>query len=217
MNKYISALLVAALPVVLFSSCSSDDEPEAPEEKDPHTYVDLGLSVLWADCNIGAEKNTDFGDFYAWGETETKEEYTFGSYKFADQSENKCLDIGEICGTEYDVAHVLWGFDWRMPSSEEVQELVNECTWELISIGKVVGYHVIGPNGKSIFLPCAGYKYRTDHLYSGECGIYWCGTPQEYKDNSKAYCLYMDFKASSNSQYRYVGQSVRAVKPRAAN
>lgn len=212
MRKYISALLVAALPVVLFSSCS-DDEPETPEVKDPHAYVDLGLSVLWADCNVGAETATDFGGFYAWGETETKEDYSYGSYIHADE-EGNFLELGDICGTEYDVAHVDWGFDWRMPSCEEIQELVNECKWVWTAIDEVAGYQVTGPSGESIFLPAAGYMRKTTHDYEGENGSYWSGTPKE-KSTTDAYYLVFGSKVRFDYSWRYYGQTVRPVKPKA--
>lgn len=211
MNKYLSYLLFAAFSAVGISSCHSD-EPPTPEEKDPHTYVDLGLSVLWADCNIGAEKASDFGNYYAWGETETKEEYTYANYKFADEDGNHS-GPGDISGTENDVAHVLWGFGWRMPSCEEIQELINKCEWIWTAKDNMGGYNVTGPNGNSIFLPAAGYKTKTALNYEGENGSYWTVTPKEGSDTD-AYYLVFGSKYRFDYSWRYYGQTVRAVKPK---
>ena len=119
--------------------------------------VDLGLSVYWASCNLGASKPEEYGDYYAWGETAPKASYTMDNYSYYNSSTTEYIDIGnEISGTEYDAAHVNLGGDWRMPTKEEMQELINKCTWEWMQINGINGYKVIGPSGKSIFLPAAG-------------------------------------------------------------
>ena len=120
-----------------------------------HEYVDLGLSVRWATCNVGANNPEDYGDYYAWGETKTKKEYT----------EENCetyKNIGDIKGTSRDVAHVRWGSPWRMPTEEESQELIDNCDWEWTTLNGVEGSKVTSrKNGNSIFLPAAGWRYGT--------------------------------------------------------
>ena len=97
-----------------------------------HKAVDLGLSVKWATCNIGATKPEECGDYFAWGETSPKEVYTEETYLYYDAANNrKLIDIGtEISGTEYDAARKQWGDDWRMPAEEELYELLRDCLWQ---------------------------------------------------------------------------------------
>ena len=120
--------------------------------------VDLGLSVYWASCNLGASKPEEYGNYYAWGETSPKSDYTTDNYSYYNSSTTEYINIGsEISGTEYDAAHVNLGGDWRMPTKDEMQELKSKCTWKWIQISGINGYQVTGPSGKSIFLPAAGF------------------------------------------------------------
>lgn len=119
--------------------------------------VDLGLSVYWCSCNVGAEAPEEYGDYFAWGETKAKSSYTKANYSYYDSNTNVFTDIGDnICGTEYDAATVNLGSDWRMPTKTEIQELLTQCTWEWTQINGINGYVVTGPNNNSIFLPAAG-------------------------------------------------------------
>lgn len=142
--------------------------------------VDLGLSVKWASCNVGAESPEEYGDYFAWGETEEKSDYDWETYKWwsdangdGQSEENEMIDIGNnISGTKYDVAHVKWGGGWRMPTKNEIQELVDKCSWKMTIYSEVNGYLVTGPNGNSIFLPAAG----DNKSYNGHSGYYWAST-----------------------------------------
>lgn len=121
--------------------------------------VDLGLSVYWCSCNVGAEAPEEYGDYYAWGETKPKSSYTQANYSYYNNDTKVYTDIGEnICGTEYDAATVNLGSDWRLPTKDEMKELVDKCTWEWTQINGVNGYKVTGTNGNSIFIPAAGYS-----------------------------------------------------------
>lgn len=132
--------------------------------------VDLGLSVNWAGWNIGATSPEELGNRYAWGETETREKYTYENYKYYNP-DSIYTDIGyNISGTQYDAARKNWGGSWRMPTRVEMQELVDKCTWEWTSFNNSPGYKVIGPNGNSIFLP-AFQAYQTE-IYDEEKGEY---------------------------------------------
>ncbi len=135
--------------------------------------VDLGLSVKWAPYNVGASSPGSNGYFYCWGETFDKLYGHVYNYKYYDPLADGYIDIGDqISGTKYDVAKELWGKGWRMPTREEMQELVDECTWEATSSG----YKVTGPNGNSIFLTASGMMtYRGMPRGSSESGLYWCG------------------------------------------
>ncbi len=142
-----------------------------------HKYVDLGLSVKWATCNIGASKPEEYGDYYAWGETNTK-----SSYK-----EDNCTTYGkqmnDISGNpQYDVARKKWGVTWRMPTKAEMLELINSCTCQWTTQNGVKGYKVTGPNGNHIFLPAAGCRYGSSLVKDGYYGCYWGSTPYDHYD-----------------------------------
>ena len=142
-------------------------------------YVDLGLSVKWATFNVGATSPEDDGDYFAWGETETKETYSWATYKWGTSSnltKYNTTDGKTILDLDDDAAYVNWGGNWRMPSKEEVDELTQQCTWIWTTHNNVNGYKVTGPNGNSIFLPAAGYKGAGPTYPAGEDGLYWTNT-----------------------------------------
>ena len=165
---------------------ASFTEPEA---------IDLGLpsGVKWATFNVGASSPEDFGNYFAWGETETKSVYSWETYKWCSGSQNSLtkynsnpdfgvVDYKTALDPEDDVAHVRWGDNWRMPTYAEFDELVNECTWASMKMNDVEGKIVIGPNGNSIFLPQAG----EGGFPGGLLGDYWSST----KLGDYAQCLY---------------------------
>lgn len=174
--------------------------------------VDLGLSVKWAACNLGATKPEGFGNYYAWGETKTKSSYD------GDNSENS-YDLrrrGVIDGrgnltTKYDAARATWGGKWRMPTEDEFDELLDRCTWTWTEQKGVCGYKVVGPSGRSIFLPAAGLRYGTSSIFVGSNGLYWSSTAYE-SSSLDAYNLYFDSGSKSTGyNYRRNGRSVRPV------
>lgn len=179
-----------------------------------HEYVDLGLpsGLKWATCNVGASKPEDYGGYYAWGETEEKNDYSRDTYKYYDSSIGY-VDIGSnISGTQYDVAHVKWGSSWRMPTLDEIKELVDNCTWEWTTYNGVEGRLVTGPNGNSIFLPAAGYRYVTDFYDRGSYGRYWSAASIE---GGSDYACVLDFFSGYSNWYgwydRRNGFTVRPV------
>lgn len=184
------------------------------DEITPGQEVDLGLSVKWASCNVGASSPEEYGGYYAWGETEEKSDYYWGTYKYYNSNTMGCINIGSnISGTQYDVATVKWGNGWRMPTKEEFEELQTKCTWVAYTYNDVVGCKVTGPNGNSIFLPCAGCRYGTSLNLAGNFGVYWSGSLHEYYSDLAWYLDVYD------SGYRYVdsddrngGASVRPVR-----
>ena len=168
-----------------------------------HEWVDLGLpsGTKWATCNVGAESPEDYGDYFAWGETEPKSSYYESNYTYSINPTELPLDK--------DAAHVNWGGDWRMPTKAEQDELWEKCTWVRGTMNGVEGYTVTGHNGKSIFLPTTGYRYNYDLEQEGATGYYWSSSikPNDY---SSAYYL----RFGSNDLYRdrrYFGLSVRPV------
>ena len=146
-------------------------KPDAPTLT-PGEVVDLGLSVKWASCNLGASTPTEFGGYYAWGETSTKDEYTEDTYTYYDKSTNKYTDIGsEIGGTSYDAATVNLGKGWRMPSVGHLKELMM-CKHEWTQVDGVNGYLFTGPNGNTLFLPAAGSVIYTGVYNQGKGSYY---------------------------------------------
>jgi len=147
-----------------------------PDDNHPHA-IDLGLpsGTKWACCNVGADTPKGYGDYYAWGEIEEKEIYDWNTYIHCDGTEESCHDIGsDIAGTQYDVAHMKWGGSWVMPSSDQIIELVNNCTYTWTSINGVWCGHFTGPSGSTIILPGAGYRFLGDLYHDSSRGYYSC-------------------------------------------
>ena len=179
--------------------------------------VDLGLSVEWASQNIGAYTENDYGWYLAWGEMREKTEYSFDSYKFteADGSQNMIFLGRNISGTQYDVARYLWKGEWRLPTYEEVHDLIRLCNWKWVCQGDTYGFRVTGRNGNSIFLPAAGTDDKKSK--NTEC-LFWTGEMcpgfgrsayafQGNVDNATGK-LAGDIKG----YYRSIGLSVRPVR-----
>ena len=185
-------------------------------------YVDLGLSVKWATFNVGASKPEDYGDYFAWGETEPKEEYNWATYKWCEGTDktmtkyctnseygnNGFTDNKTILEPEDDAAHVLWGGKWRTPTDEELTELREKCTWTYTTRNAIEGYNIEGPNGNSIFLPAAGF-YFVDGYKSYGNGDYWSTKATNTNGACHLY-FYSDLHIRSSS-YRYFGFPIRAV------
>ena len=171
-----------------------------------HQWVDLGLSVKWATCNVGASSPSDYGGYYAWGETRTKSEYT------NDNCSTNGVNLGDISGdVRYDAARANWGGTWRLPTQAEMQELIGKCTWTWTSQGGHDGYRVTGPNGSSIFLPAAAYRYGSSFDSAGGDSGYWGSAPHESAAGG-AYNLYFSSSGHGLSwSSRGFGQSVRPV------
>lgn len=228
MKKYMITAAVAALQMVAvaqtvnvhfkngqtiqYPSSNVDYVDFSEKPADPTVssgqVVDLGLSVYWASCNLGAESPEEYGDYYAWGETKTKNSYTQKNYSYYDDNTKQFVDIGnDIAGTQYDAATVNLGNDWRMPTNQEFVELVDNCTLEWIQINGKNGYKVTGKNGNSIFLPAAGYcssitSYMNDWMF------YW--TSNSY-NKSKAYVFRRYDSYSLGLESIYNGFSIRPV------
>ena len=196
----------------------------SPSDVPAPEAVDLGLSVKWANMNVGAISPEDYGDYFAWGETEPKKEYLLLNYKFKLGTDYKCLfskyitkssygtvDNKTVLDPEDDAAHVNWGGSWRMPTDEECDELINNCTWTWTTENGVKGIKLTGPNGKSIFLPAAGYRYDADLVRAGSDGYYWSSS-LDTVDPARAWFVYFcSVNVFRRSYYRWYGLSVRPV------
>lgn len=176
--------------------------------------VDLGLpsGIMWASFNMGATKPEESGGFYAWGETEQKKTYTWENYIHCDGTENTCHDLGsDISGTEYDVAHVKWGVNWRMPSEKDFSELTNNCSTKWTTLNGVEGIQFTSKlNGNSIFLPFTG-----SNGYADSKGWYWLSTMSSSSLSSARPRLLEGSKLGlaiiSWDLGRYVGLSIRPI------
>ena len=152
-----------------------------PVEVEEHEWVDLGLpsGTLWATCNVGASSPEQYGDLFAWGETEPKDYYDWGTYKWSDGTEDSLTKYCEMVDNkneldpEDDAAFVNWGPSWRMPTLKQQLELLRKCTWQWTMRVDVNGLLVTGPNGNSIFLPAAGDGFLGRHSDVGQSGSYW--------------------------------------------
>ncbi len=181
-----------------------------------HDYVDLGLSVKWATCNVGASSISDYGDYFAWGETEPKEDYSWKTYMWCNGSSEtinkygKSSDYVFVLESLDDAATVNWGEKWRMPTIAELQELVHNCVWEWKIINGVNGYKITAKNNNWIFLPAAGFRSGTSSNGVGSFGAYWSSTVNEINSNY-AYGLYFGSNSRRDNNSRYSGLTVRPV------
>ena len=150
--------------------------------RDGHEYVDLGLTsgLKWAACNIGASSPTEVGNYYAWGETATKTNFSSTNYSYSGTS--------NLSGSS-DAAYVNWGTSWRMPTKEEALELFNSCNEIKITLKGVTGYLYIGPNNKCFFLPNSGH-YNGKNKYNADMPMYWTSS---YSSSSVCYYFYDDY------------------------
>ena len=183
-----------------------------------HEYVDLGLpsGIKWATCNVGANSLEDYGNYYAWGETTIKSTYyessstTYG-LNYSQLETQDYIDGGGNLTAQYDAARANWGGAWRMPTKSEMQELINKCNWTWTTLNGKNGYKVTGPNGNSIFLPAAGYRYGSSHGNAGNYGYYWSSMPNKSYAHFANYLEFGSDKHFMLNHNRYYGQSVRPV------
>ena len=197
-------------------------------QENGHLYVDLGLpsGIKWASYNLGSPEPysscADYGKYYAWGETSTKDDFSWDTYQFGTQNAlHKYTTSPDYDADPYydgrtqldasdDVAHVEWGGRWHIPTQTEMSELLNNCTWIETVFDGVKGFRVKGPNGRSIFLPAAGSIIGRDSVHTGTGGSYWTSTLNE-SPNYGAICC--DFGSTKGIYYssRSNGRPVRPV------
>ena len=185
-----------------------------------HDYVDLGLpsGTLWATCNVGANSPEEYGDYFAWGETETKTDYSWDTYKFTTDGGSTFTKYTETDGKttldpEDDAAAVNWGGKWRMPTDDEWTELRENCTWTWTSLNGVNGYEVTSKtNGNSIFLPAAGRRNNDNLDKAGNDGRYWSSSLYLFYPSRACYVYISSDNVNRGSSGRCYGLSVRPVE-----
>ena len=202
-------------------------------------YVDLGLSVKWAKCNLGASKPSDYGDYYAWGETEPKTSFAWETYKWMQTGKSNwqyitkyTIDDGKTEGIWYDAGGNFIGDNkttldaaddaatanldspWRMPTGDEIQELIDHCTWRWTTQDGVNGYEVKSKkNGNSIFLPAAGNLGFHASYAVGHGGFYWSSSLYTAGSNYARYLLLYSDEHGRKDGGRDCGFPVRPVRP----
>ena len=238
MQKFMKALAaIMLMMVVLCAACTKDPENGGGINNggsgggggnvNDHAYVDLGLpsGTLWATCNVGADTPEDYGDYFAWGETQPKDTYNWSTYQYRngnyDQLTKYCnnssygyngfTDNLTILLSDDDAAMVNWGNGWRMPTKEEFEELRNNTTVTWTQQNGVNGRLFTASNGNSLFLPAAGCRWDDELYYAGNYG--YCWSSSLYTDEPiGAWLLYFgsgDCRMYGNG--RYYGFSVRPV------
>lgn len=198
-------------------------DPELDDSLYTHA-VDLGLSVLWADMNVGADDSNPYGDFYRWGETDTinTTSYNPQDYKYcegkAGEYEWKYTYLGpSISGNpDYDAATANWGKRWRMPTKKEIKEMIDNCDITPDLQNGISGYKVVSRiNDNSIFLPAAGCKYGNE-IYGDLANIasYWSGTSDDTQNELREFCYVLQLSGSAvlHRDYRYYGRLIRPVR-----
>lgn len=191
-----------------------------------HDYVDLGLpsGTLWATCNVGAKNPEEYGDYFAWGETETKEIYYWRTYKWC---QGDWTTLTKYCFQNYygtvddkaelepsdDAARVKWGPSWQIPTMAQQDELRECCTWLWTTRNGVNGYQGTGPNGNTLFLPAAGYIDGNRPISEGSFGFYWSNSVVL---GFSIYAYSQDFFSGSipglDNHDRSLGMPIRAVR-----
>ena len=194
---------------------------------DGHKFVDLLLpsGILWAETNIGAKTEADAGEYFAWGETESKSVYSWETYKYYTSyyiiTKYNSTDGKTVLDKEDDAAYVNWGAFCRMPTEEDITELINtaNCTWEMTNMTTSSGESITGckvtsnRNGNSIFLPAAGYMYNSDIVQTNyKRGNYWTSTHAS-SSNDEFSCILdcLETPSRQGSRSRYLGCPIRPV------
>ena len=197
-------------------------------------FVDLGLSVKWAEYNVGADKPEDYGDYFAWGETgdEKKDEYWWTNYKYCNGTPisltkycydsryglNGFADNKSALDPDDDVAHVIWGGKWRMPTVDEFNELIDSCTWTWTNRNGVNGYIVTsnmpGYTDRSIFLPACGYYWYSELNRADSASFYWSGSLDDHWPYDASILFFEENRHITFVDDRYSGIPVRPVCPK---
>ena len=249
MKKFFTFIFAMAIGLFVFTACETDPttksgdlNTDVPNTQEPEqeVYVDLGLSVNWATCNLGATKPEEYGDFFMWGDVDPtlKVYYGWDSYKYCDGTKNSltkyCYDANygkdgfvdnkTILDASDDAAAVILGGDWRMPTTAERDELLDEtkCKWEYVKVNGVLGAKITskvkGYEDRSIFLPAAGWQREALQVAEGEGSTFWCSevcTQTQYTDAPTNACAltfsYTQKMCGYAWETRFYGCSIRPV------
>ena len=201
---------ILLITIIVYKTFPDDiDEDEVKEKRLPiinriereyHESVDLGLSVKWATCNVGANSPEEFGEYYEWGATNENENAVYlRSKKY----------WYNISGSQYDVARIKWGGSWRLPTRHEIQELIEKCAKKWTTYNGVNGVLVTGPNGNSIFLPAASCGLFSEppkpHPLPFEDGTYWSATSKWSSTSKSPYFVsVLEFRFFKSHRFNFL-------------
>lgn len=188
-----------------------------PYDTNGFDYVDMGEAGIWAACNVGADSPTDYGDYFAWGETKPKDSYSWDNYKFGTEGKptkyNKEDEL-TILELEDDAAHVNMGGDWRMPTKEEITWMISLCNFQKMSSSCFLFTLNANPN-KQLIIPAGGFKLDNNLTNLDTRGLYHTSTI--YPDGTFIYNYYIDFRPGYNNErniWRNHGCTVRGFIPK---
>lgn len=228
-NNYIFCILAILL---MATGCDKDDKPdvviEPPvfnlQKSDAVEAVDLGLSVLWSNCNLGASSPTDYGGYFAWGEptgtlwSGEGIDYDDKGYSWNTNNYGGNNPPAEISGTELDIVAIQWGDGWRMPTYNEMNELITKCRLMRLEKGGVRWLEMTGPNGNSIDLPIAGLyfdptghpnaRFRGGPSHVNTAAYYWTSTISWKQNDQRGYNIHPGVQTA---MVLWVGQENRSL------
>lgn len=222
-------VLTLASDITLYAQWSGGDmDPETFGFLNGHEWIDLGLpsGTKWASCNVGAKDYEGYGDYFAWGETSTKEIYNWSTYIYCNGSYNTLTKYCSKARFGYngftdrlttleaidDAATANWGEGWRIPTNEEMRELYLGCTYVWTTLNGVNGLKFTGPNGNSIFLPAAGIRNESSLELDGTDGAYWTKSLTTNWPCCSWYLCFVSYSCyTDDGLYHYAGVPVRAV------
>ena len=223
----VGATFLQAQSITVHQTCGQNGQVLVIETNG-HECVNLGLpsGTLWATCNVGATTPEGYGDYFAWGETATKETYSWDTYFDTHDGGNTFTKYNNnggktVLDPEDDAAHVNWGGNWRMPTKAEWRELYDNCTWTWTTQNGINGYKVTsnkeGYTDKFIFLPAAGYRNNSDLNSVGSYGNYWSSSCYGNYSSLACYLIcgsdYHSLLSNNLGNKRLRGLSVRPVLP----
>ena len=231
MRKRFYFAAAMALAMVTFTSCSKEENDSIENEQNSiEEWVDLDLpsGLLWCSHNVGAKYPENYGNYYAWGETEVKDRYTWLTYQYVNNDNNQ-MKLTKYCNNSYyghndytddlnilepedDAATVNMGDSTRTPTIEEWMELINNTTSEWTLVNGIKGRTFKAANGNSIFLPATGYYEGTGTWFVQSRGIYWSASLDT--ETSPRNAQVFDFSSVKQEKaiyYRSSGFAVRAV------
>lgn len=222
--KCIARNILFVLSISLLVACERDEVVV----KHVCEAVDLGLSVKWATCNIGAFAPEEYGCYFAWGEIKPKIIYDWSTYKYGDGDANLLTKYNDdsffgivdnkiLLEVSDDAAQINWGGSWRIPTDAEWTELRMQCTWTWTTQNGVIGYKVTseksGYTNNFIFLPAAGYCHDSSLSGAGSYGIYWSSSLNTDYPYLAWYVNFDSTRVHRDDYNRNTGQSCRPVCP----
>ena len=216
----VGTTLLQAQSITVHQTCGQNGQVVKAIPPEAAQAVDLGLSVKWANINVGAESPEDYGNYYAWGETSTKETYNWSTYFDTNDGGNTFTKYNNeggktVLDPEDDAAHVNWGGSWRMPTKAEWQELLDNCRWTWTTQNGINGYKVTsnkaGYTDKFIFLPAASYRDGSDLDGVGSYGFFWSSSLAEYDSGNAWRLRFYSGRHHLGDFGRHCGFSVRPI------